>query len=69
METVYVGLDMGSSGFQQVAIKTDGSIKVNRSFTTSEANICSLAGTRLIADRVSSAVVANLNPYGPVRSL
>lgn len=39
METVYVGLDMGSSGFQQVAIKTDGSIKVNRSFPTSEANL------------------------------
>ena len=39
METVYVGLDMGSSSFQQVAIKTDGSIKVNRSFTTSEANL------------------------------
>ena len=39
METVYVGLDMGSSGFQQVAIKTDGSVKVNRSFTTSEANL------------------------------
>src|SRR6266705_4215872 len=39
METFYVGLDMGSSGFQQVAIKTDGSIKVNRSFTTSEANL------------------------------
>ena len=39
METVYVGLDMGSSSFQQVAIKTDGSIRVNRSFTTSEANL------------------------------
>ena len=39
METVYVGLDLGSSGFQQVAIKTDGSIKVNRGFTTSEANL------------------------------
>ena len=36
METVYVGLDMGSSSFQQVAIKTDGSIRVNRSFTTGE---------------------------------
>src|SRR5258707_11514844 len=39
METVYVGLDMGSSGFQQVAIKSDGAVKVNRSFTTSEANL------------------------------
>ena len=39
METVYVGLDLGSSTFQQVVIKTDGSIKENRSFTTSEANL------------------------------
>src|SRR5216683_1003351 len=39
MSIVYVGLDQGSSAFQQVAIKTDGSIKVNRSFTTSEANL------------------------------
>jgi transposase len=39
MEIVYVGLDLGSRGFQQVAIKTDGSIKVNRGFTTSEANL------------------------------
>jgi transposase len=39
MEIVYVGLDLGSSGFQQVAIKADGSITVNRSFTTSEANL------------------------------
>jgi transposase len=39
METVYVGLDLGSSSFQEVAIKTDGSIKTNRSFTTSEANL------------------------------
>src|SRR6266481_2579764 len=39
METVYVGLDLGSSGFQQVAIKSDGAVKVNRSFTTSEANL------------------------------
>jgi transposase len=39
MEIVYVGLDLGSSSFQQVAIKADGSIKVNRSFTTSEANL------------------------------
>jgi hypothetical protein len=27
MEIVYVGLDLGSSSFQQVAIKADGSIK------------------------------------------
>jgi transposase len=39
MEIVYVGLDMGSSGCQQVAVKTDGSIKVNRSFITSETNL------------------------------
>jgi hypothetical protein len=39
MSIVYVGLDLGSSSFQQVAIKTDGSIKVNRDFSTSEANL------------------------------
>jgi transposase len=39
METVYVGLDLGSSAFQQVAMKTNGSVKVNRSFITSEANL------------------------------
>src|SRR5882724_10458593 len=39
MSIVYVGLDLGSSSFQQVAIKTDGSIKVNRDFRTSEANL------------------------------
>lgn len=39
MEIVYVGLDLGSSSFQQVAMKVDGSVRVNRSFTTSEANL------------------------------
>src|SRR5712691_6896025 len=39
MNTVYVGLDLGSSAFQQVAIRADGSIKVNRGFTTSEVNL------------------------------
>src|SRR5258706_1251663 len=39
MNTVYVGLDLGSSAFQQVAMKTDGSVKINRNFTTSEANL------------------------------
>ena len=39
MSIVYVGLDLGSSSFQKVAMKTDGSIRVNRSFTTSEANL------------------------------
>ncbi len=39
MNTFYVGLDLGSSSFQQVAIRTDGSIKVNRSFATSEASL------------------------------
>lgn len=43
----YVGLDLGSSAFQQVAIKTDGSIEVNRSFTTSETNLrTAFAGLR-----------------------
>jgi len=39
MSIVYVGLDMGSSGFQQVAIRADGAMMLNRSFTTSEANL------------------------------
>ena len=44
MEIVYVGLDLGSSSFQQVAIKTDGSIKVNRSFNVPRGrSICWLS--------------------------
>jgi transposase len=39
MNTVYVGLDLGSSAFQQVVIRDDGSIRVNRDFSTSEANL------------------------------
>ncbi|MFN2513682.1 MAG: hypothetical protein ABR568_19965 [Pyrinomonadaceae bacterium] len=39
MSTVYVGLDLGSSAFHQVAIGSDGSVTVNRNFTTSEANL------------------------------
>ena len=36
---VYVGLDLGSSSFHQVAISSDGSLIVNRSFSTSELNL------------------------------
>jgi transposase len=39
MNTFYVGLDLGSSSFQQAAINNDGAIVMNRSFTTSEANL------------------------------
>jgi transposase len=39
MSIVYVGLDLGSSNFQQVALNHDGVIRVNRDFTTSEANL------------------------------
>lgn len=39
MEIVYVGLDLGSSSFHPAAIKADGSIALNRIFTTSEANL------------------------------
>ena len=39
MNTVYVGLDLGSSNFQQVALNHDGVSRVNRDFTTSEANL------------------------------
>ena len=39
MNTVYVGLDLGSSSFQQVAMNHGGMSRVNRGFTTSEANL------------------------------
>ena len=39
MPIVYVGLDLGSSTFHQVAINLDGSVTVNRSFPTSELNL------------------------------
>ena len=39
MNTYYVGLDLGSSVFHQVAIKSTGSVTVNRSFSTSELNL------------------------------
>jgi hypothetical protein len=39
MSIVYVGLDLGSSNFQQVALNHDGVSRVNRDFTTSEANL------------------------------
>ena len=37
MNQVYVGVDLGSSAFQQVAMKTDGLVRVNRDFRTSES--------------------------------
>jgi transposase len=39
MDQVYVGLDLGSSLFQQVAVTATGAISLNRSFPTSEANL------------------------------
>jgi transposase len=39
MKKVYVGLDLGSSIFQQVAITEAGVSTVNRHFSTSEANL------------------------------
>src|SRR5260221_7455407 len=39
MSIVYVGLDLGSSTFQQVVIRNDGSIRVNRDYSTSEASL------------------------------
>ena len=39
MSTVYVGLDLGSSNFQQVVVNQAGITRVNRDFTTSEANL------------------------------
>jgi transposase len=39
MKIVYVGLDLGSSSFQQATVKKDGAIGLNRIFPTSEANL------------------------------
>ena len=39
MDTFYVGLDLGSSNFHQVAVNGAGVSKVNREFVTSEANL------------------------------
>ena len=39
MNKVYVGLDLGSSTFQQAAINQDGVVIMNRSYPTSEANL------------------------------
>jgi len=39
MSIVYVGLDLGSSNFQQVALNHHGVSRVNRDFSTSEANL------------------------------
>ncbi len=65
MEIVYVGLDLGSSSFQQVAIRTDGAIKVNRSFTTSEGKLRAvqwLGPHRLLR---GSRVGCSLSPIEP----
>src|SRR2546423_12392629 len=39
MNKVYVGLDLGSSSFQQAGINQDGVTIMNRSYPTSEANL------------------------------
>jgi len=39
MNKVYVGLDLGSSSFQQATINHEGVKTMNRSFATSEANL------------------------------
>jgi transposase len=39
MDQVYVGLDLGSSLFQQVAVNPAGAVTLDRSFSTSEANL------------------------------
>ena len=39
MNKVYVGLDLGSSSFQQAALNHEGAKIMNRSFATSEANL------------------------------
>jgi transposase len=39
MHKVYVGLDLGSSLFQQVTVNQSGMVGLNRKFATSEANL------------------------------
>jgi len=39
MNQVYVGLDLGSSSFQQAALNHEGVVIMNRSYSTSEANL------------------------------
>ena len=39
MDKVYVGLDMGSSSFQQATINHEGAQMMNRSFPTSAAHL------------------------------
>src|SRR5713101_5584379 len=39
MSLVYVGLDLGSSSFQQAALNHEGALTMNRSLPTSEANL------------------------------
>ena len=39
MDQVYVGLDLGSSLFQLVAVKATGALSLNHKFSTSEANL------------------------------
>ena len=39
MDQVYVGLDLGSSLFQQVVVNATGALTLNRSFSTSQANL------------------------------
>jgi len=39
MDKVYVGLDLGSSFFQQAALNQEGAVTMNRRFPTSEANL------------------------------
>ena len=48
MSIVYVGLDLGSSSFQQAALNQEGGVTMNRSFPTSEANL-----RRAFADELS----------------
>lgn len=39
MSTLFIGLDVGSTTFHQVGMQPDGSVKLNRSFPMSEANL------------------------------
>jgi len=52
MKKVYVGLDLGSSSFQQAALNQEGAIIMKRTFPTSEVNLRSAFANLRIDQRI-----------------
>lgn len=70
MSIVYVGLDLGSSSFHQVAISSAGAVTVNRSFSTSEMNLrkafadlCAEIHVHLEAGELAPWAAAVIEPF------